>query len=1093
LQSILFSFDIGTNSIGWCVLGLDQRDVPCRIIDIGARIFSDGRDPKSKASLAVARREARAMSRRRDRYLRRRKAILRTLIDYGLMPADKLAQEALLRETGDKKGEESANPYALRAKALSEQLPPAYIGRALFHVGQRRGFKSNRKTDRKDNEKGKIALGIDELKAEMHKAKAPTIGAWMASRREDGHVVRLRADSEVFEGDAYGYYPERSFLEDEFRQIWNAQAEFYPTILTQERGDHLFQVMFYQRPLKKPRVGKCSFNPAEERLAKAHPLFQEYRLYKEVNELEIVRPDQSHQKLTLDQRNALITLLRGKKEVTFPTLRKTLKLTPDITLNKESNSREKLKGDEVYSALSDKKRFGPQWASFTRDQQWQIIQTLKDEESPEKLFSWLRDAFGLEGERAQDIANTPLPDGHGRLGITALASMLDELQAEVIPESEAAKRCGYDHANLGTDREEGEPYLPAYQEILERQIPPGSGNPDDIYDVYKGRITNPTVHIGLNQLRKVVNALLAQYGKPTFMAVELARDLQLSEIQKIEVNRSIAKNTREAEVRSRKLTEMGQADTGYNRVLLKLWEELNPYQPEDRVCIYSGRPINIEMLFSAEVEVDHILPWSRTLDDSHANQILCLKSANRQKGNFAPAEVPEWRNHYDEILARAARLPANKAKRFADDAMHKVETSERDFLARQLTDTQYLSRMAHDYLRCLYAHEEPDQHGELKRRNRIIVSPGRLTEMLRRNWGLNNLLPDHNLGGMTQEKNRKDHRHHAIDAAVVGVTTRSLLQRISSAAGRMEGLDLENLVKKMVSENPPWTGFREDLQKAVNTIIVSHKPDHGTVSRAANDKAKTQTAGRLHNDTAYGLGTNASGAPVAVRRKPFLSLEPKDVTSVRDEELRIALEGVIGHLKDKKAMQDALALFRQHSLHFKGIRRVRMQENLSLIPIRDKSGKAYKGYKGDANYRYDVWETLDGKWHSEVVSMFEAHQPDWQSRIHKDNPTARRVLRLQQNDMVAYDHPQDGYSLGRVVKFVGDGRIYLAKHTESGSLKARDTDKNDPFKYLVKSSNGLKDIRCRQIRINAAGRVFDPGPQDKKSKLEKNAVTSIYD
>ncbi|MBB4954117.1 CRISPR-associated endonuclease Csn1 [Agrobacterium vitis] len=1090
MQSNLFSFDIGTNSIGWCVLGLDERNVPNRIIDMGARIFSDGRDPKSKESLAVARREARAMSRRRDRYLRRRKAILRTLIEYGLMPTDKMAQEALLRETGDRENEASANPYALRAKALSEPLPPAYIGRALFHLGQRRGFKSNRKTDRKDNDKGKIALGIDELKAQMHKAKAPTFGAWMAARREDGHVVRLRADSEVFAGDAYAYYPERSFLEDEFRQIWQAQAQFYPDILTPERGEHLFQVMFYQRPLKKPRVGKCSFNPAEERLAKAHPLFQEYRVYKEINELEIVAPDLSQQKLTLDQRNALIKLLRDKREVTFSTMRKTLKLMPDMRFNKQTESREKLKGDEVYSALGDKKRFGPQWASFGRDRQWQIIKTLKDEENPAELFAWLKDDFGIDGERAEEIANTPLPDGYGRLGETALASMLDEMQAEVIPEAEAAKRCGYNHANLGDDRDEGLPYLPPYQEILEHQIPPGSNDPEDIYDIRKGRITNPTVHIGLNQLRRVVNALIARHGKPKLMAVELARELQLSDEQKRDVNRTIAKNTRDAEARSKKLIEHKQADTGYNRVLLKLWEELNQQHPEDRVCIYSGQPINIERLFSADVEVDHILPWSRTLDDSHANKILCLKSANRQKGNRAPAEVPEWQDRYDEILARAARLPFNKRKRFAPDAMQKVETSERDFLARQLTDTQYLSRMAHDYLQCLYPGEEPDQHGVLKKRNHIIVSPGRLTEMLRRNWGLNNLLPDHNLGGLTQEKNRKDHRHHAIDAAVVGVTTRSLLQRISSAAGRMEGVDLDNLVKKMVKENPPWPGFREDLQKAVNAIIVSHKPDHGTVSTVAGS-AKAQTAGRLHNDTAYGLGTNRHGAPVAVRRKPFLSLEPKDLPGVRDDELRSALEGVIGHLRDKKAMQNALALFRQHSLHFKGIRRVRMQENLSLIEIRDQQGKAYKGYKGDANYRYDVWETLDGKWHSEVVSMFEAHQPNWQSRIHTENPTARRVLSLQQNDMVAYEHLEEGYTIARTVKFSGSGSIFFAPHKESGSLKARDADKDDPFKYLQKSANSLKDIGCRQIRIDATGRVFDPGPQDRQSRLaRKNKSTT---
>lgn len=1091
----LLSLDMGSTSIGWCLFGLDARGEPAFIIDIGARTFSDGRDAQSKTPLAVARRAARSMSRRRDRYLRRRRAVLRTLVEYGLLPADEGERKALLKETGDRRketGEASATPYALRAKALTEKLPLAYIGRALFQLGQRRGFKSNRKTDRKDNEKGKIALGIEELHAEMRKAGARTYGEWLAMRRANGHVTRLRAGSEAFAGDSYAFYPERALLEDEFQRIWDAQTKYYPGLMTPERRQHLFDVMFYQRPLKKQTVGNCLFNAREKKLAKAHPLFQEFRLYKEVNELALVMPDQSRRKLDIDQRNALVTLLRGRREVSFKALRKTLKLTPDIVFNKESMNRDKLKGDEIHATFSDKTRFGPRWSGFSRARQWDIIQRLRDDEDPAVLFAWLKAEFGFEGEQAEAIANAPLPEGYGRLGETALSSMLEEMKADVIPEAEAARRCGYDPTHLGDERDEGEPFLPRYQEILAHRIRPGTNDPEDLYDIRMGRFTNPTVHIGLNQLRRLVNRLIARHGKPTYITVELARDLPLSEEQRRKIEQKNRENTRYAEARSRKLREMGQPDTGYNRVLLKLWEELNLDKPEDRVCIYSGKPITISMLFSTDVDIDHILPWSRTLDDSHANRILCLTSANREKRNRAPADVSEWHDRYDEILARAARLPQNKRWRFAPDAMEKFE-AEGGFLARQLIDTQYLSRMALEYLNCLYPSTEPDGKGGRVEHRYVRVSPGRLTELLRRNWGLNNLLPDHNQGETAQEKNRKDHRHHAIDAAVVGVTTPALLQRISTAAGRLDGVNFENFVKKTVSENPPWRGFREDLQRAVNAIVVSHKPDHGTVSRAGYATGKGQTAGRLHNDTAYGFGKDANGNPVAVHRKPFLSLEPKDIPAIRDEELRNALHDAIGALaNDKKARFEALDRFRNQHPKYKGIRRVRMAETLGLIAIHDRDGKAYKGYKGDANYRYDVWETLDGKWHSEVVSMFDAHQPGWQSAFHAGHPAARRVLRLQQNDMVAYEHPKDGYTIARVVKFSGD-RVYFAPHKETGKLKERDADKNDPFRYLSKSANGLKEIFCRQVRVDELGRVFDPGPQDMESKPRRKRKNKSQD
>lgn len=137
--------DIGTNSIGWWLYATDWTGIT-EVIDGGVRIFSDGRDPKSKASLAVDRRAARAQRRRRDRYLRRKAALMKRMASVGLMPVDPV----------EARGLELLDLYALRAEGLDRALPLTHFGRALFHLNQRRGFKSNRKTDRGDNESGKI-------------------------------------------------------------------------------------------------------------------------------------------------------------------------------------------------------------------------------------------------------------------------------------------------------------------------------------------------------------------------------------------------------------------------------------------------------------------------------------------------------------------------------------------------------------------------------------------------------------------------------------------------------------------------------------------------------------------------------------------------------------------------------------------------------------------------------------------------------------------------------------------------------------------------------------------------------------------------
>ena len=139
--------DIGTNSIGWCVLALNASGNPNEIKDAGVRVFNDGRDVKSKATLKATRRENRSARRRRDRFKQRQVFLLDEMTKAGLFPAEKQERKEI----------QKLNPLRLRALALKEKLHPYHIGRALFHLNQRRGFKSNRKDRSKENAGGKIS------------------------------------------------------------------------------------------------------------------------------------------------------------------------------------------------------------------------------------------------------------------------------------------------------------------------------------------------------------------------------------------------------------------------------------------------------------------------------------------------------------------------------------------------------------------------------------------------------------------------------------------------------------------------------------------------------------------------------------------------------------------------------------------------------------------------------------------------------------------------------------------------------------------------------------------------------------------------
>ncbi len=1070
--------DLGTNSLGWCAVELDGAGAPCRIIALGSRIFSDGRDPKSKQSLAVDRRDARAMRRRRDRFKQRQAALLKHLTLAGLFPpeTDETARAAL----------EDLDPFALRARALYEALTPYEIGRALFHLNQRRGFKSNRRTDRKaDDESGKIRVGVQRLKTEMEKAGAATFGEFLHLRRgeatDESHIpsvrTRLRPErGEGAKGDGYDFYPDRALLEEELDAILEAQAAHHSTLLTEAVRETLFDVIFHQRPLRAPRVGTCTLIPGEERLPKAHPLFQRRRLLEEVNALRIVLPGELARPLTLDQRNHLLMEFKDKKVVSFERMRtKILKLDPAARFNKESENRKDLKGDEIAAAMSDKKRFGGKWAFLSHETQWDVVSRVRSAQSDADvaaLRNWLQTERGLTPDQASAVIDAPLPEGFGRFGETATRKLIDALQAKVIVYSEAVEQAGLGHHS---DFRTGELWdaLPYYGEVLERHIMPGSGEPNDPPELRYGRLTNPTVHIGLNQLRHVLNRLIKAYGPPHQIALELARDLKLDDKRKDELNRRNRENYEAARRRSTKLEDLNIVDKGSNRAILKLWEDLNRDNVLDRRCIYTGVLISAEMLFSGAVEIDHILPFSDTLDDSQGNRLLCMREANREKRKRSPYEAFGHTDRWEEIAARAARLPKEKRWRFEPDAMQRFDR-DGGFLARQLIDTQHLSRLAREYVSVLY----PDRGEES---SHVWVSPGRLTEMLRRSWGLNSLLPDHNFGGgADQPKNRLDHRHHAIDALVIAVTDRGLLQRISREAGRRGHEEARRLTADLPS---PWgethDAFREDVRAAVGKVVASHRPDHGTASKAALPKGQDATAGRLHNDTAYGLtGTQENGVDLVVHRVPLSSLKPDDLVDggrrVADPILREALAEAAAGLEGK-AFAQALNRFADTHPQFRGVRRVRVLEPLSVIPIRDRSGRAYKAYKGDANFRFDVWETREGKWLSEIVSMFDAHQPGWTSRVHSENHNARKVLSLKADDIVALDR-NGSRELLRVVKF-SNAQIVLAAPNESGDLKRRHDAPDDAFRYVFASASRLRSEGARQVRIDELGRVQDPGPR----------------
>ena len=1062
--------DVGTNSIGWAAISLGEGGEPRGVLDMGVRIFADGRDSQSAASNAADRRTARGERRRRSRYVDRRRRLQNALAELGLAPADK-SERALL---------ESLDPYDLRARALDEALSPSELGRVLFHLNQRRGFKSNRKSNRKTDggdeaEKSKMRERMSNLSESLRASGERTLGEYLAARRRVGETVLARPDED--------FYPDRAMLESEFDAIRDAQAPTHSL----SAGDwaRLRDLIFYQRPLKPADPGLCRFEEGEKRAPRALPSFQEFRILQDVNNLRVTVGTDPERELDESERERVLNRLRSGMDVKLtekdgkPVLRHVgLRLPAGATLNLSAGGRAKIAGDETAAKLGKPKLFGRRWAALSRDERDEIVRFLLDAEDPNAVVDKARSDWGLDAAQAEAVARVSPPSGYASLSEKAIRKMIPHLERGEMY-SDAAQSAGYDsHSDFRNADARGE--LPYYGEVLTKAVVGGdpSRDPNERGEAERyGRVSNPTVHIGMNQLRRVVNALIAAYGKPSEIVVELARELKMDRERKLVYERRRRENERSNERHREALESAGLQNTRDNRRKLRLWEEQGDVQ--SRFCPYTGERLSFEMVTSAQTEVDHILPFSRTLDNSMANMVVCVAGSNRVKRDRSPFEAFENSPagyDYDAMRARAANLPGNKRWRFQPNAMERYENEERGFLDRQLTETRYLSRLARAYLACLYEASEG-----LKVR---VIRGGIITALLRRGWGLNGMLgesPD----GETRGKQRDDHRHHAIDAFIVANTTQGLLQQFSRAAGRAGGDVLTERLESLVPDL--WDGFsREYLKDRLDKIIVSHKPDRGSAG------ANGGTSGKLHNATAYGLIEPLEDGETTHRKPVSEFKERADLKKVRNDGLKAELMALWDevHAEGGTAADFAERAKRVGVSRRNGRRRVgsvRVVENLRVVPICDQSGRPYKGYKTDGNEFADIWRMRDGSWKIVVVPTFHANQPDFDverfrpttsrgKHRGKPDPVAKRIARIYKNDMCALGEG-DERRIVRVRKITnpkrGSPRIFLDPHNESNMdarVKKKETADTN------KSAKTLREQGFRPIRVDAIGRVLDPGP-----------------
>jgi CRISPR-associated endonuclease Csn1 len=920
-MSKVLGLDIGSNSIGWALI----NDSENKIIDMGVRIFEEGVNninQEKEASNNVERREARQRRKLLWRRKMRKFRLKRKLIEIGLMPKtidDKFWQ---------------IEPYEARSKASKEKVEKFEIGRALYHLCQRRGYLSNRKAQKDDKEDSTIyegdkklnKPGISELRKAINDGGHKTLGQYLSTLNP--HEVRIR-----------NRYTERKMYKEEINMIWDIQKKFYPDILTDENFLIIKKYILYQRPLKsqKHTIGHCIFEKNKRRAPKSSLIAQEFRMLQQINSLSISggsRIEESQKMLSFEEREKLIEYLSNHGELKLDGEFKTLKNILSLGKEKYSvNLEHQGKIDGLKTIYSLKKNLDKDFDKFSNEDIHKMWHTLYFAEQPEWLKYYAIKTWKLSEEVAEKFSKIKLESGYMSLSAKAMKKMLPYMR-EGKMYHQAADLAGYKHSLWD-------------EEIELLDLLPEPPN-----------VANPIVNRGMNQLRKVVNDTIEHYSKPDMIRVEMARELKIPRRRRLDMLRDNRENQKRNEDYKQRLIDDGIVEKPSRNDILKyhLWVECN------ETCPYTGKPISLNQLFiTNEVDVEHILPYRRTLDDSYMNKTLCFVDENRSiKKDQTPYEAySSDPAKFSGIKDRIKHFPHAKARRFYQQEVNELD----EFISRQLNDTRYISREAVKYLK----HITPD----------VRVSKGLATSILRYYWGLeDNILPKYSDKEMTiveesTGKNREDHRHHAVDAITIALTTQSFLQKLSTLHHRYGSVDERSLHKFPI----PWENLRNDVLSHLSNLIVSFK-------------INKRVRGPLHQESLYGLrknydGTeliNEKGYRIYTIRKPLESLTHSEIKEIVDPKIKeVVLERLtkLGIDVEKKFFNIPRNAFVE-PLYFNSdnkvkriIRKVRIRiPSITLIKIRNYNIWVEPG----SNHHIVLFVDENGKKDGKVVSLYEASQ-----------------------------------------------------------------------------------------------------------------------
>lgn len=816
----ILGLDIGIASAGWAVINYDKEDVSQnKIIKSGVRIFTQAEHPKDGSSLAMPRRLARGARRTLKRKRKRLKNIKNLFLEnFPLIPKDLYIGESD-KTIYSRQGR--IDIWQLRSEALKRALNTEEFARVLTHIAKRRGYKSNRKTDEKGDKDTKKVLGaIEKNKSLLEDYK--TIGQAIYETTKADSVRRNKKEN-------YIHSVSREMLLDEVDMLFEMQQKFGNNIATDLFKQKYIKIAFFQKDFASvdDMVGGCTYEKNEKRAAKRSYSAEEFVTLTKLINTKVVSADGSERGLNRGELEKIILLCKQSEKPSYIKIKKEIALdesstfkniedyeidknTGEVLTKKPTKFKSAFEGYHKLRIVITKTLSKVHWHNLSQDTKLldEIGRIFSIHKSDEKI----REALDI-------LTFSTLTDDEARKIKEALIASISfdkfiylSLKAldKLLPYMREGKRYDEAVALVGYKKKSGR------QQKFLRSL-----NQEE-----QNELTNPVVKRAIAQSRKVINSLIREYGQFDTVHIELTREIKRSHKDRNEIKKGQEQYQKFKEEVVKDFINLFDREPKGNELLkFRLWKE------QDGYCAYSGHfgnkgYIEPEKLIAdvKYAEIDHILPYSRSLDDGLNNKVLCLAKENQDKKNMTPFEYFEdigrdW-SSYEIHVQSMKNLKRTKRQRLLKKNFD--ESSQKEFRERNINDTAYMARYIKNFI-------EDNLELTSNSKKRVVTINGTLTNMLRHNWGVGN-------------KSRNTHLHHAVDAIIIAFATDSEVQRLSTQSAKTDGFHYRKSEEKAINFKfvPPLDNFRDAVQRSIDEIFVSNAPRRKVTGAAHKETIRSK-------------------------------------------------------------------------------------------------------------------------------------------------------------------------------------------------------------------------------------------------------------